>query len=80
MQVKLLRRGQLERGAKLSCWRHLLACGCNWYWKKRQTEKRKFRQAPRKVSVGNVLDARSQGERQDAPQTGRDPGCKGVNV
>lgn len=61
MHVKLLRLAQPERG-KAFVLAPSVGLRLQLDWKKRQTEKRKFRQAPRKVSVGNVLDAV-----QDAP-------------
>lgn len=57
MHVKLLRRGICEANGKAFVLAPSVGLRLQLDWKKRQTEKRKFRQAPRKVFVGNVLVA-----------------------
>lgn len=57
MHVKLLRRGICETNGKAFVLAPSVGLRLQLDWKKRQTEKRKFRQAPRKVFVGNVLVA-----------------------
>lgn len=57
MHVKLLRRGICEANGKAFVLAPSVGLRLQLDWKKKQTEKRKFRQAPRKVFVGNVLVA-----------------------